>query len=57
MVEVSAGRPWPKDEHLECAFWIPGPAGPENRENRKNVFGTYFLHPKKIVIKMLSMMQ
>ena len=49
MVEVSAGRSWPKDEHLRCAFWVPGPAGPEIRENRKNVFDRKLLPPSKKV--------
>ena len=30
MVEVSAGRSWPKDEHLMDTFWVPEQAGPEN---------------------------
>ena len=38
MVEVSAGRPLLEDEHLGCSLWITGPAGPEIRENRENVF-------------------
>ena len=55
MVEVSAGWSWPKDEHLRCAFWVPGSAGPEIRENQKNVFDRKLLPPSKKVshVRML----
>ena len=50
IIQVSADRSQPQDEHLICTFWVPEPAGPEIRKNRENVFDMYFLHPKKIVI-------
>ena len=49
-IEVLLDSSWSMDLPSMEAPGFPGPAGPEIRKNRKNVFDKYFLCPKNIVL-------